>query len=57
MDTLAPELPEREFLEKEKFFKVWPGIRQNTPSNQLCRAFHTWFDGLKTLRFLHWCDA
>lgn len=57
MDTLAPEFPEREFLEKEKFFKVWPGIRQNTPKDQLCRAFHTWFDGLKTLRFLHWCDA
>ena len=57
MDTSSPELPEKEFLEKEKFFKVWPGIRQNTPQNQLCRAFHTWFDGLKTLRFLHWCDA
>ena len=57
VDTDIPELPEREFFESERFFKVWPGIRRNTPRRKLCAAFHIWFDGLKTLRFLHWCDA
>ena len=57
IDTDMPELPEREFFETERFFKVWAGIRRNTPPHKLCAAFHIWFDGLKTLRFLHWCDA
>ena len=48
-----PALPEENFFESEKFFKVWPGIRRNTPGNKLPEAFHVWFDGLKTLRFLH----
>ena len=57
LDTELPELPDREFFEKERFFQVWQGIRRNTPEAKLCSAFHIWFDGLKTLRFLHWCDA
>lgn len=57
IDTDEPLLPEKEFLEAEGFFKVWPGIRRNTPPEKLCGAFHVWFDGLKTLRFLHICDA
>lgn len=57
VDSDVPELPERDFLEKENFFKIWPGIRRNTPKEKLCRAFHIWFDGLKTLRFLHFCDG
>lgn len=57
LDTDAPELPERDFFEAERFFSLWPGIRRNTPKLKLYRAFHIWFDGLKTLRFLHWCDA
>lgn len=57
LDSDMPELPEREFFEKNSFYKVWPGIRRNTPPSQLCGAFHIWFDGLKTLRFLHWCDS
>ena len=55
LDTDFPDLPEKEFFEKEKFFKVWQGIRRNPPPVKLCGAFHIWFDGLKTLRFLHWC--
>ena len=57
LNTDYPELPEKEFFEKEKFFKVWQGIRRNTPPAKLCGAFHLWFDGLKTLRFLHWCQG
>ena len=57
IDTDTPDIPEMEFFETERFFKVWPGIRRNTPRLKLCAAFHIWFDGLKTLRFLHWCDA
>jgi hypothetical protein len=57
LDRDDPVFPDREFFEKEKFFKVWPGIRRNTPPAKLCKAFHTWFDGLKTLRFLHWCGS
>ena len=57
LDTEIPELPEKEFLQKEKFFHVWPGIRRNTQAEKLCKAFHIWFDGLKTLRFLHYCDG
>ena len=57
LNTDQPELPDREFFEKERFFQLWQGIRRNTPDAKLCSAFHIWFDGLKTLRFLHWCDA
>ena len=53
LDSDRPALPEENFFESEKFFKVWPGIRRNTPGNKLPEAFHVWFDGLKTLRFLH----
>ena len=57
LDSDVPEIPETPFFEAERFFKVWPGIRRNTPAQKLCAAFHIWFDGLKTLRFLHWCDS
>ena len=53
----SPDLPDRAFFEAERFFKVWPGIRRNTPEEKLSQAFHVWFDGLKTLRYLHWADA
>ena len=53
LDSDSPSLPEEEFFRSEKFFKVWPGIRRNTPRSKLTNAFHIWFDGLKTLRFLH----
>ena len=57
LDTDFPELPDRGFFEKEKFYKLWAGIRRNTPAAKLCNAFNIWFDGLKTLRYLHWCDS
>jgi len=53
-----PAVAER-FLEAEHFFTVWPGIRKNTPDAGSARlaAFHRWFDGLKTLRFLHFAET
>jgi hypothetical protein len=57
LDTDTPSLPESPFFDTERFFKVWPGIRRNTQFQKLQAAFHIWFDGLKTLRFLHWCDS
>ena len=50
--------PAGEFLEREGFFRLWPGIAANQPDHDEARlrAFHRWFDGLKTLRFLHEID-
>lgn len=43
------------FLEAEKFPEAWAKILANTPRDTTAqkRAFHRWFDGLRTLRFLH----
>ncbi len=50
-------LPEkcRVFLKRERFARAWEKILQNLPEKAGARekAFHEWFDGLKTLRFLH----
>ena len=49
------ELPQeaKQFLEMNQFQKNWNNIVKNTPQNQLPAAFDRWFDGLQTLRFLH----
>ncbi len=52
----APELPPGlDFFRREGFYEAWPKILANTPETPAARlrAFHGWFDGLKTLRFLH----
>lgn len=43
------------FLRNEDFDAAWPRILVNTPNRPAARlaAFHNWFDGLRTLRFLH----
>ena len=43
------------FLRKEGFFKTWEKIVGRLPESEekRLRAFHEWFDGLKTLKFLH----
>jgi hypothetical protein len=48
-----------EFLEKEMFFSVWEKVLKNLPDDEKRRrkAFDEWFDGLKTLRFLHFLDS
>lgn len=44
-----------EFFLKEGFAGAWKSILANLPERPgaRCVAFHEWFDGLKTLRFLH----
>ena len=54
-DGLPAAVPRtaRDFLIGEKFPKVWRKILANTPPAARRRAFDCWFDGLRTLRFLH----
>ncbi len=49
----------REFFEAEKFPEIWPKVLHNTPGAAAARkkAFDRWFDGLKTLRFLHFVNS
>jgi hypothetical protein len=44
-----------EFLRAARFMENWARILANTPAEPAARerAFHRWFDGLKTLRLLH----
>lgn len=46
------------FLTVSGFAADWPKIYKNTPKNtgQLKKAFHTWFDALQTLRFIHFME-
>ncbi|OGV49989.1 MAG: hypothetical protein A2X49_04735 [Lentisphaerae bacterium GWF2_52_8] len=52
----SPEL--ESFLRKESFPVDWPKIHANTPPRHEARkaAFHTWFDALRTLQFIHHCE-
>jgi hypothetical protein len=47
--------PAAEFFRQEHFKDAWENIMKNLPRRQgaAVKAFHEWFDGLKTLRFLH----
>jgi hypothetical protein len=43
-----------EYLRLNRFDAAWRDIRSNCPDAiHLCRQFHVWFDGLKTLRLVH----
>ncbi len=46
------------FFAAEGFPAAWPKVLANLPKRPGARvaAFHLWFDGLKTLRFLHFAD-
>ncbi|APG28473.1 hypothetical protein A7E78_11840 [Syntrophotalea acetylenivorans] len=46
--------PLADFLQKEKFPVLWDRLKGNhgTP-DALLKAFHDWFDGLKTTRLIH----
>ena len=56
VENIPGDIPR--FLEAENFPAVWKLILKNTPQNHPARyrAFCRWFDGLKTLRFLHACQ-
>lgn len=57
VDEWLTGLPEQcsIFLKQEHFPEIWQNILKNLPRrpDAAIRAFHEWFDGLKTLRFLH----
>lgn len=59
-ETFLGTLPStgRTFFTAEGFPGVWPKILGNLPKRPGANvaAFHLWFDGLKTLRFLHFAD-
>lgn len=44
-----------EFLEMRRFSDIWHGFqRQYKTSDALLTAFHRWFDGFVTLKYIHW---
>ena len=45
----------RRFFQQERFPAAWKNVLGNLPEKPeaAVKAFHEWFDGLKTLRFLH----
>lgn len=47
-----------EFFIRERFHEAWKQVLENLPVRPGARmaAFHEWFDGLKTLRFLHFLN-
>ncbi|MCQ2352953.1 MAG: glycosyltransferase family 2 protein [Victivallaceae bacterium] len=47
------------FFDAERFLSLWEKVLQNTPcdDNAVQKAFHRWFDGLKTLRYLHFAKS
>ena len=47
-----------EFLDLNRFEEIWGKLRRNNPvPASLRRAFHGWFDGLKTMKLIHHLSA
>jgi hypothetical protein len=47
--------PTEEFLERRGFPDIWHRFqRQHKTSDALLAAFHRWFDGFVTLKYIHW---
>ena len=47
-----------EFLDLNRFEEIWRKLRRNNPGqNALLKAFHGWFDGLKTMKLIHHLSA
>ena len=47
-----------EYLDRNEFITVWGKLRKNfrDPSNRMA-GFHGWFDGLKTMKLIHYLSA
>ncbi len=52
-------LSAQKFFNAEKFPPLWEKVLKNTPRDDAStqNAFHRWFDGLKTLRYLHFAKS
>jgi hypothetical protein len=47
-----------EYLDLNRFEEIWGKLRRNNPGHEaLLRAFHGWFDGLKTMKLIHHLSA
>jgi hypothetical protein len=47
-----------EFLKKNRFEFIWEKLQRNFPaSRNLWKGFHDWFDGLKTMKLIHYLSA
>jgi hypothetical protein len=47
-----------EFLDLNRFEEIWGKLRRNNPGPMaLLKAFHGWFDGLKTMKLIHHLSA
>jgi hypothetical protein len=54
--TISSDLTD--FLSKVKFPSTWERLRKNfRPPPLLLKGFHDWFDGLKTMKFIHHLSA
>ncbi len=43
-----------EYLHLNRFEEIWDKLRRNNPARSaLLKAFHGWFDGLKTMKLIH----
>jgi len=43
-----------EFLDLNRFEEIWGKLRRNNPGRvALVKAYHGWFDGLKTMKLIH----
>jgi Glycosyl transferase family group 2 len=43
-----------EYLDLNRFEEIWGKLRRNHPGREaLLKAFHGWFDGLKTMKLIH----
>jgi hypothetical protein len=43
-----------EYLDLNRFEEIWGKLRRNNPAHAaLLKAFHGWFDGLKTMKLIH----
>lgn len=48
----------QEFLDLNRFEEIWTKLCRNNPGRaSLIKAFHGWFDGLKTLKMIHHLSA
>ena len=51
-ETISPDLVT--YLKSIRFAAVWEKLQQNFPDEKnLLSGFHSWFDGLKTMKLIH----
>lgn len=53
---ISPHLVD--YLNQIRFVEIWGKLRRNNPRQKaLLKAFHGWFDGLKTMKLIHHLSA